>query len=84
MSRVQALGCVLCKVLGTPGTPAEVHHIDAAFVGGRSDFLVPPLCTEHHRGKTGYHGLGGRKPFEDLYQESELSLLALVIRDLSR
>lgn len=33
-----------------------------------------PLCPEHHRGNTGYHGLG-RRAFERTYGLTELDLL---------
>jgi len=32
-----------------------------------------PLCPEHHRGNTGYHGLG-RKAFEKRYSVTEWEL----------
>ena len=34
---------------------------------------VIPLCPEHHRGNTGYHGLG-RKAFERRYGVTEAEL----------
>lgn len=76
MGRVAALGCALCHRLGLGDTPAELHHPrTGAGMGKRADHLdVIPLCPEHHRGKTGIHGMG-RKAFERHYGLSELDLL---------
>lgn len=81
MNRVAVSGCVLCRHLGWPDTPAEVHHIgDTA---DRSDWLVVPLCPEHHRGETGYHGMGPKK-FERIYRLNEMALLAMTLEQLAR
>jgi hypothetical protein len=40
-----------------------------------SDFLVVPLCREHHQGKTGIHG----GQFYQLYKLDELDLLAMTL-----
>jgi hypothetical protein len=60
MSQVAELGCAVCRRMGYEGTPAELHHKRAGTGAGRrsSHFDVIPLCPEHHRGKTGLHGLG--------------------------
>lgn len=60
MSQVAELGCMVCLRMGYQGTPAELHHKRAGTGAGRrsSHFDVIPLCPEHHRGKTGLHGLG--------------------------
>lgn len=81
MGCVAELGCVLCHHLGTPGTPAQVHHIrEGAGIGQRSPhFLVVPLCPEHHQGASGVHGLGV-KGFYTRYKLDELDLLAMTIR----
>lgn len=81
MGKVAALGCVLCQHLNLGSSPAEVHHIgdDAA----RSDWLVIPLCPEHHRGAGGFHGLGQRA-FEARYKLNELTLLAMTHEALGR
>lgn len=79
MGRVADLGCILCKHLGWGPTPAEVHHLfDSA---ARSDWLCAPLCPEHHRGSTGFHGMGQRK-FERVYRMTEADLLAKTIEAL--
>jgi len=60
LSRVAELGCLVCRRMGFPGTPAEIHHKRAGTGAGRrsSHLEAMPLCSEHHRGKTGLHGLG--------------------------
>ena len=60
MSRVAELGCAVCRRMGYEGTPAELHHKRSGTGAGRrsSHMEVIPLCPEHHRGKTGIHGLG--------------------------
>ena len=60
LSRVAALGCLVCRRMGYLDTPAEIHHKRAGTGAGRrsSHFDAMPLCPEHHRGKTGLHGLG--------------------------
>ena len=70
-------GCVLCRWLGTPGTPAELHHPRTGTGASRRapDSDVIGLCPEHHRGNTGIHGMG-RKAFERHYGITELELLA--------
>ena len=75
MSRVAALGCVLCERLGTPGTPAEIHHprMGVGMAMRASNFDVIPLCPEHHRGNQGIHGMG-RKAFERMYGLTESDL----------
>ena len=46
-----------------------------------SNFLVVPLCPEHHTGNSGLHGLGERG-FYTRYKLSELDLLAMTIEEL--
>jgi hypothetical protein len=60
MSAVAELGCSVCRRMGYPGTPAELHHPRSGVGMGKrsSHYDVIPLCPEHHRGKTGVHGLG--------------------------
>lgn len=75
--KVAALGCILCRHLGFEPSPAEVHHIyDTA---DKSDFLTIGLCPEHHRGKSGFHGMGERA-FNRVYGTSETKLLAETLR----
>jgi hypothetical protein len=60
MGKVAELGCSVCRRMGYPGTPAEIHHRRAGKgLSNRSSHMeVIPLCPEHHRGATGLHGLG--------------------------
>lgn len=80
MEKVASVGCVLCHELGHGYVPAEVHHISDT--ADRSDFLTIPLCPEHHRGGTGFHGLGERA-FNNRYKTSELKLLAKTLEKLA-
>ena len=77
MMRVAELGCMVCKRMGYEGTPAEIHHKRAGTGAGRrsSHYDAIPLCPEHHRGKTGLHGLG-TKGFPKHYGYDEDDLLA--------
>lgn len=80
MSSVASLGCILCRHLGHEGTPAELHHVrEGQGMSQRaSNFLVVPLCPEHHRGASGLHGLGTRG-FQTRYKLDEMDLLAMTI-----
>lgn len=76
LSKVADIGCILCYKLGYSGTPAEIHHIRGMGLGmgvRNSHDNVIPLCPEHHRGSSGYHGMG-RKAFEKKYGVTELEL----------
>jgi len=76
LSAVAALGCCICRRMGFMDTPAEIHHIRYGTGKGQraSDFDTLPLCPEHHRGKTGLHGLGS-KGFVTHYGVTEHELL---------
>ena len=78
MGRAAELGCVLCRHLGYGATPAEIHHPRTGTGAGRRAAHTDgiPLCTEHHRGNTGLHGMG-RKAFEREYQITELELVSI-------
>ena len=60
LGRVAELGCAVCRRMGYEGTPSEIHHKKGGMgIGQRSKHdQVLPLCVEHHRGKTGVHGMG--------------------------
>ena len=77
MSAVAELGCAVCRRMGYEGTPAELHHKRSGTGAGRrsSHMDVIPLCPEHHRGKTGLHGLG-TKAFPKHWGFDEDDLLA--------
>lgn len=81
MGRVAELGCILCRHLELGNTPAECHHIFDTVA--RSDWLVVPLCPEHHRGKGGFHGMGQRA-FERVYNLTETALLAMTLEALAK
>jgi hypothetical protein len=84
MSRVAQLGCAVCFRLGLGETPAELHHprrgAGMAYRAKHADVI--PLCPEHHRGRTGVHGLG-TKGFEAHYGFDEAALLADTIGRLA-
>lgn len=85
MSLVAEMGCIVCKRMGYAGTPAELHHPRAGTGAGRraSDWDVIPLCPEHHRGKTGVHGLG-TKGFVKHWGFDEQDLLSEVRENAPR
>ncbi len=79
-SKVAALGCILCRHLGLGETPACLHHVrEGQGLSQRaSDWLVIPLCKEHHQGDSGWHGLGPGG-FYQRYKLDELDLLAMTL-----
>lgn len=81
LDKVAAIGCVLCHLLGTPGTPAEIHHPRRGIGMGQraNNYDAIPLCPEHHRGKTGIHGMGV-KAFTAHYDVDEAGLLHITRR----
>jgi hypothetical protein len=85
MREVAEMGCIVCQRMGYPGTPAELHHPRAGTGTGRraSDWDVIPLCPEHHRGKTGIHGLG-TKGFPKHWGFDEQDLLSEVRSNASK
>ena len=72
MSKVAELGCLVCD------SPANIHHIRTERI--KSDFLVIPLCREHHQGSFSIHG--SKEQFTNIYG-SELHMLAETIERLS-
>lgn len=80
LSKVADIGCIICYRLGYAGTPSEIHHVRGLGLGmgvRSSHYDTLPLCPEHHRGNTGYHGMG-RKAFERQYGTTEQQLLEQV------
>jgi hypothetical protein len=59
-SALASIGCMVCYRLHgwhEPG-PVELHHQrEGGWGKGKYKTLIP-LCIEHHRGKTGIHGMG--------------------------
>lgn len=84
LSRVAALGCILCRLLGHGFTAPQIHHLREGQGGAQraSDFISVGLCEPHHTGSQGLHGLGTRG-FERRYGIDELGLLAEVIARLT-
>lgn len=74
MGRVAALGCIIPDC----GSPAVLHH--PRFCCGMSqrasNFLVIPLCPEHHAGSLSIHK--SPRQFEALFG-SEVDLLSKTI-----
>lgn len=73
---IAALGCMCCRRLYGPHEPdvPELHHLRTGG-WGRGDYkTVFGLCPEHHRGKTGVHGLG-TKGFAKHYGFDQQDLL---------
>lgn len=82
---VASLGCVVCRRAGTQPNGIELHHV-AEGSGKRSDFAVAPLCPEHHRGASGFHGQGSRA-FCSAYRvpgETEYGLLVWTAEDAAK
>lgn len=79
---VASMGCILCLHLGLGETPANLHHVrEGQGMSQRaSDWLVIPLCKEHHQGKTGIHG--GR--FYHFWKMDEMDLLAMTIQQVMK
>lgn len=71
LDAMASIGCIVCRRMGLGFVPAEIHHIGDT--SERNDFLTIPACTEHHRGATGFHGLGERE-FNRRYKTNELML----------
>lgn len=70
IARVVALGCVVCRNLGFPDSPAEAHHCKGSeFNSGyglkSSNRDVVGLCGTHHRlGANGVAYHAGPESFE--------------------
>ena len=79
MSKVAALGCIVCNNNFSFDSPAEIHHIGNGAMGKRASNLdIIPLCHIHHR--TGNNGVAvhaGRESFEENHG-TEQELLAQV------
>ena len=55
--KLVSIGCIICKKMGFPNSPAEIHHINEGRIGKRANFrMCIPLCPKHHRnGEESYH-----------------------------
>lgn len=81
MAKMHELPCLVCELMGQPSLPVEAHHVGLG--DDRSDWLVVPLCTEHHRGATGVHGLS-RRGFVIRYQLTDLIMVGLTVAKVLR
>ena len=86
MNAIAESGCAVGnRRLGKCSGRLEVHHV-AEGSGERSDFATVCLCSEHHRGESGLHGMG-TKAFIRLYRppgDSEYGLLVWANEDLAK
>lgn len=59
-SALADMGCMVCLRLYGPHDPGpvELHHLRTGGWGKGNYKTLIPLCPEHHRGKTGVHGMG--------------------------
>ena len=73
--KLAALGCMVCRRLyGITDSPVELHHLRTGGWGKGNYKTLIPLCPEHHRGKTGIHGMG-TKAFDRHYPFTQPDLL---------
>ena len=66
MSKVQQLGCIVCRNLGFLGTPAEIHHVFGK-TKKHTHMMVLPLCPSHHR-YGGYEEPISRHPYKARFE----------------
>lgn len=83
-ARVRELGCVVCMAHENIHNTVflQLHHVESVR-DGLSEYAVVPLCASHHQGPNGVHGLG-RRGFQARYKLTDVDLLALVARELSK
>ena len=76
-TKLAALGCMVCRRLHGPHDPGpvELHHLRTGGWGKGDYKTLIPLCPEHHRGKTGVHGIG-TKGFAKHYGFDQSDLLS--------
>lgn len=81
MDAIVQVGCIVCYVLGYPGTPAVVHHLLTAGKRRRGHLYTIPLCDPgHHQNGDGMNKISRhpwKKRFEAMYG-TEDELLAKV------
>jgi hypothetical protein len=80
-AKLAGVGCMLCRRLHGPHEPGpvELHHLRTGGWGKGDYKTMIPLCREHHRGKTGVHGMG-TKAFERHYGLTQQDLLDDALR----
>lgn len=76
-TKLAAMGCMVCRRLHGPHDPGpvELHHLRTGGWGKGDYKTLIPLCPEHHRGKTGVHGMGS-KGFAKNYGFDQSDLLS--------
>jgi hypothetical protein len=75
---IHDLPCVVCWLqTGEKRFGVEAHHLEADR-DELSDWLEIPVCSEHHRGPNGLHGLS-RRGFYIRYRLDDLSLIAATL-----
>ena len=76
---VAELGCLICE------RPAELHHprLSCGMGQRESDWLVIPLCEDHHRLNGFGHAVhNGQGTFEQNYM-NEAKMIAMVIEAMN-
>ncbi len=78
--RVRGLGCIVCRAVYGIATAAQIHHVrEGQGLGQKaSDWLVIPLCLNHHTGPEGIH----QARFYMRFKLDELDLLAMTVEAL--
>lgn len=76
-SRLRQLPCVVGFHMSLSCPCEELHHVGPA--DERDDTNQVPICTEHHTGANGVHGLH-RREFAMRYRLSDLQMLAITRR----
>lgn len=79
------LGCMVCLRMYGPHDPGpvELHHLREGGWGKGDYRTLIPLCVEHHRGRTGVHGLG-TKGFPKQYGFGQRDLLDDALRMIEK
>lgn len=82
LEAVHSIPCVIClHKLGQRTYGVESHHVGSA--SDRHDYALVSLCTEHHRGKTGLHGMH-RGAFHRLWKVTDMQLIGWTNEQLWR
>ena len=79
MDNVRQLGCIVCRLQGFYGVPAEIHHIEGK-TKINTHFKILPLCFEHHRMGSDKEPIS-RHPYKARFEKaygSEYELLDIV------
>lgn len=85
-AKLASAGCMACYRLHGPHVagPVELHHFRGGG-WGKSDYMtLIPLCNEHHRGRTGVHGMGTKgfdAHYGHIYNFTQVDLLDDALRE---